>query len=84
VGDCITAIHVNYPEAMHRKYRLDKPVVAFSQEICRVVTIPAGSLVNLVSIGLGLGIQTASWDGRPIMVFREDLENNSRQAGRVG
>jgi hypothetical protein len=62
---------------MQRTYHLVKPVVAFCQEAAQVVTIPAGTLVELVGVNPRIGIQSASWDGRPIMVFQQDLADNS-------
>jgi hypothetical protein len=57
-----------------------KPVVAFGQDNGKVVTIPAGGLVKRVGIVAGLGLQSAWWDGHPIMAYEQDLAANSQLA----
>jgi hypothetical protein len=51
--------------------------MAFQQDTRKVVTIPVGAVVQLTGIRTGLRIQPASWDGRSVLVYEQDLAANS-------
>ena len=53
-------------------YAMVKPVVGFWPDTRVVVTIPSGAFLELVR-GESVGICNATWNGRAVMVFREDV-----------
>ncbi len=59
------------------KYRLLHPVIGFSQSLKRVVTIPAGTTVNLFTTTPEIGVCRVSSDGREIVAMLKDIEENS-------
>jgi len=61
---------------MLRTYLLISAVVAFREDTKQVVEIPAGALVKLPESMHRLGIEHTSWGGYPVMVSREDVEEN--------
>jgi hypothetical protein len=62
---------------MLRTYLLLSSVVAFREDTKQVFTIPAGALVRLPESMHRLGIEYTSWGGHPVMVSREDVEENA-------
>ena len=63
--------------SMLRLYALVKPVVGFSQDTRKVVTIPTGTLLELMVRGEPVGICNTSWNGRSLMVFSEDVDRSA-------
>ena len=61
---------------MLRLYALVNPVVGFWEDTRGVVTIPRGSLLELIERGEPVGVCDALWNGRWVFVFREDVDRN--------
>jgi hypothetical protein len=58
---------------MLRTCTLIRPVVAFSPDTKQVLTIPAGTVIDLPGSLIPVGIESISWGGREVMVSREDV-----------
>jgi hypothetical protein len=54
--------------------------VGFHEDTKQVLTIPAGSMIKLPESQSAVGIESISWGGRPVMVSREDVEDNGFSA----
>ena len=61
---------------MLRLYTLLRPVVGFWEDTRRVVTIPRGSLLELIVRSEPVGVGNALWNGRWVFVFCEDVDRN--------
>lgn len=62
---------------MPLEYKLIRPIVAFCKTDERVLTIPANECISLSSARGQVGVCHAYWRGRPVFVFREDIEQNA-------
>ena len=58
-------------------YHLIRPIFGFLSECGTTVTIPATAVLQVVISKNGLGLCTALWEGRLVMAFRKDIEENS-------
>lgn len=63
---------------MDRTYRLFKPVIAFFADEKQVVTIPAGTLINLEIISGRPSATRSSFEGRAILVQACDVEESGK------
>jgi hypothetical protein len=61
---------------MVQSYSLLRPVIGFFRDDRQVVTMPAGTLIELLVRQPGVGITHSLFEGRPIMVQYEDIESN--------
>jgi len=62
--------------SMLRLYALVKPVIGFWEDTRGVVTIPRGSLLELMVRDQPVGVCNALWNGRWVFVFCEDVDRN--------
>ena len=71
---------------MVRTYSVIRPVIGFSRDDKRIVTIPAGALIRLVVVPGGVGITATVFEGRAILLQYEDIERNgvNVEIGTVG
>jgi hypothetical protein len=61
---------------MVRTYSLVHPVIAFSRDEKRIVTIPAGALIRVVVVPRGIGITSTVFEGLTILLQYQDIERN--------
>ena len=61
---------------MVRTYSLVRPVIGFSRDEKRIVTIPAGATIRLVVSAGGMGITGTLFHGRVILLQYQDIERN--------
>jgi hypothetical protein len=65
-------------------FHLVRPIFGFWSECGTVITIPPKAVLQLVISKNGLGLCTALWNGRLVMAFRDDIENNAISLERLG
>ena len=73
---------------MVRTYSLVRPVVGFSRDEKRIVTVPAGALIRLVVVPGQVGITSTVFEGLTILLQYQDIERNGvdveRPLGEAG
>jgi hypothetical protein len=57
-------------------YALGKPIYGFLRDTRQVVTIPEGAKIRLGRDWPAMSLCQVSWDGRNLMVFGCDLQEN--------
>jgi hypothetical protein len=59
-----------------RSYTLVRPIFGFWEDIGQVLTIPVGAKITLGIERNEVSLCTASWKGRFLLAYREDIERN--------
>ena len=70
--------------AVRRTYTLILPIIAFREEICRVIIIPTGAELDCTDIEDPKGIGVAFWEGDRIVVFFEDILKSGLRVESAG
>jgi hypothetical protein len=70
--------------AVRRTYTLILPIIAFREEIGRVITIPTGAELDCMDIDDQKGIGVAFWEGDRIVVFFEDILKSGLRVESAG
>ena len=69
---------------MAPEYHLIRPIFGFWSDCGQVITIPARATLRIAISKNGLGLCTATWDGRLVMAFSEDVERNGISLEALG
>jgi hypothetical protein len=57
-------------------YHLIRPIFGFWSERGQIIKLPANAVLRIIISKNGLGLCTAMWDERVVMVFSEDIQQN--------
>lgn len=69
---------------MAPEYHLIRPIFGFWSDCGQVITLPANAVLRIVISKNGMGLCTATWEGRLVMAFTEDIEKNAISLESLG